>query len=218
MNAVNTDPSEAPRRVGDVVRDVIAQVAPEELPLVDRLRPLGDRAAVRMLSRRKHTRDLLAFGIDEIVVLASPVVWIVVSEAVAHFTDRAITGGGRAARSGLRRLFRRAPVDQEIPRWTASRSPESAPSSWIRRCAAVWTPTAPRSSPTPSRAASLSRHPSIRRDLRQSPAARPDLRYTVRKRAALRRADRLVREGVPWLPRPGPTRYWCRPARTRASP
>jgi hypothetical protein len=115
MNAVNTDPSEAPRRVGDVVRDVIAQVAPEELPLVDRLRPLGDRAAVRMLSGRKHTRDLLAFGIDEIVVLASPVLWIVVSEAVAHFTDRAITGGGRAARSGLRRLFRRAPVDQEIP-------------------------------------------------------------------------------------------------------
>ncbi|WP_157105960.1 hypothetical protein [Nocardia sienata] len=115
MNAVDTDPSDAPGRVGDVVRDVIAQVAPEELPMVDRLRPLGDRAAVRILSRRKRSRDLLGFGIDEIVVLASPVVWIVVSEAVARFTDSAITGGGRAARSGLRRLLRRGPVEQEIP-------------------------------------------------------------------------------------------------------
>ncbi|MGW6331319.1 hypothetical protein [Nocardia rhamnosiphila] len=115
MDVVNTDPSDAPGRVGDVVRDVIAQVAPEELPMVDRLRPLGDRAAVRMLSRRKRSRDLLGFGIDEVVVLASPVVWIVVSEAVARFTDSALTGGGRAARSGLRRVFRRGPVDPEIP-------------------------------------------------------------------------------------------------------
>ncbi|QBS38874.1 hypothetical protein DMB37_00855 [Nocardia sp. CS682] len=98
-----------------MVREVIAEVAAEELPLVDRLRQLDDEQVVRLLSRRSHGRDLLGFGIDDMVVLASPVVWVAVNEAAKRFTNDAITGGGKVARFGLRRLFRRTSAASAVP-------------------------------------------------------------------------------------------------------
>ncbi|MFI1465268.1 hypothetical protein [Nocardia carnea] len=104
--------------IRDVVRDVIADIAPDELPFVDRLRQLDDERVVRLLSRRRRGRDLLGFGLDEMVVLASPVVWIVVNEAAQRFTNSAITGGGKAARFGLRRLLGRTEAASAVPEMT----------------------------------------------------------------------------------------------------
>lgn len=116
MNAVSHDPSGQPALlVSEVVRDVITAVAPDELPLVDRLGQLDDEQVVRILGRRRRGRDLLGFGIDDMVILASPVVWVVVSEAAKQFTDSAITGGGKAARFGLRKLFRRTGAASVVP-------------------------------------------------------------------------------------------------------
>ncbi|WP_194833392.1 hypothetical protein [Nocardia sp. XZ_19_369] len=116
MNAESLDRSGRPQLlVRDVVRDVIAEVASEELSLVDRLRQLDDEHVVRLLSRRRHGRDLLGFGIDDMVVLASPVVWVAVNEAAKRFTNDAITGGGKAARFGLRTVFRRTGAESTVP-------------------------------------------------------------------------------------------------------
>ncbi|MFI6170467.1 hypothetical protein ACIBCN_27050 [Nocardia sp. NPDC051052] len=115
MNAASRDLSDGSvLLVSEVVRDVIAEVAPDELPLVDRLRPLGDEHAVRLLSRRKRGRDLLGFGIDDVMILASPVVWVVVNEAATRFTNSAISGGGK----GLRRLVRRPRAVSVVPALT----------------------------------------------------------------------------------------------------
>jgi hypothetical protein len=106
MSAVGHDSDPLPALlVRDVVRDVIVQFAGEELPVVDRLRQLDDTQALRLLTRRGRRRDLLGFGLDEVVTLASPVVWVVVNEAAKRFTNSAITGGAKVTSTGLRRLF-----------------------------------------------------------------------------------------------------------------
>ncbi|PPJ38155.1 hypothetical protein C5E45_10325 [Nocardia nova] len=101
--------------VGAVVRDVVAEVAPDELPVVDRLRQLGDERAARLLARRRSGGDLLGFGIDEVAVLASPVLWIVLTKAAEQFTEGAISGGGRAARRWLRKRLGRAKAVTVLP-------------------------------------------------------------------------------------------------------
>lgn len=62
-------------RLFDVVHDVIADVAPEELPLLSGLRQLNDAEIGRQLGRRVRRDDPLGFGVGEVVVLATPIVW-----------------------------------------------------------------------------------------------------------------------------------------------
>ncbi|MFE3139083.1 hypothetical protein [Streptomyces scopuliridis] len=102
-------------RVRDLVRSVVAALAPEELPLVDGLRRFDDATVVRRLSGRGGRREPLGFGIGEIAVLVTPVVWLVLDgvaqrlEAVtAEHVERVLTGA-------LRRLFRRPAPAVEVP-------------------------------------------------------------------------------------------------------
>jgi hypothetical protein len=116
MGAADYEPNARPVLLTrDVVRDVIAQVAHEELPLVDRLCRLDDERVVRLLTKRRRGRDLLGFGVDEVVALASPVVWVVVNEAAKRFANSAITGGAEATKGGLRKLFRRTKAASVVP-------------------------------------------------------------------------------------------------------
>ncbi|ATL69285.1 hypothetical protein CRH09_27030 [Nocardia terpenica] len=119
MNAVSHDRlGESMRLVGDVVREVISEVAPDELPLVDRLRQLGDARAAQLLGRRRRGRDLLGFGIEETLALTSPVVWVVLNEAAKRFTDNVVDNGGKAAWSRLRKLLGRAEPATVVPPMT----------------------------------------------------------------------------------------------------
>ncbi|PXX61122.1 hypothetical protein DFR70_109314 [Nocardia tenerifensis] len=118
MDVAGHRPSGESVLVGDLVREVIADVAPDELALVDRLRQLDNGDAVRLLQRRRRGGDLLGFGLDEVVVLASPIVWVAVDEAVKRFTDTAITGGGKAVRQRLRRLLGRGEGAPIVPEFT----------------------------------------------------------------------------------------------------
>ncbi|MBM0227663.1 MULTISPECIES: hypothetical protein [Micromonospora] len=88
--------------VPEVVRDVITEVAPHELPLVEGLSRLPpDRVAG--LLRRPHRPEELGFGLTEAVAALTPVVWIAVDEASRMGVKALADGvGGR-----LRRLFRR---------------------------------------------------------------------------------------------------------------
>lgn len=97
--------------VADIVRDVIAAAVPDELPLVEGLRRTAGDRGVRRLARRRREREPLGFGLGDVAVLATPVVWIAVDEAVRRGVDDTLTG----ARRRLRRLRRRRTHDRTVP-------------------------------------------------------------------------------------------------------
>jgi hypothetical protein len=93
--------------VGDIVRDVIADAAPAELPVVDGLRQLDPDTARKRLRRRRQSRDPVGFGLDVVVPLMTPVAWIAIDELVRRIVDDA--SGSLAGRTGkaLRAVGRR---------------------------------------------------------------------------------------------------------------
>jgi hypothetical protein len=76
--------------VADVVRDIVAEEAPAELPVADGLRRLSDGRAVRRLARRRRRRETLGFGLGEVVPLVTPVLWIALDEAVRRSADASV--------------------------------------------------------------------------------------------------------------------------------
>lgn len=106
-------------RVRDVVRAVIAEVAPEELPVADGLRQFDDETAVARLAGRGTAREPLGFGLEEIVYLATPVLWIALDESVRRIVGRTVDGAPRGARRLLRKLFRRRSEPVVVPALTA---------------------------------------------------------------------------------------------------
>jgi hypothetical protein len=101
--------------VSDVVRDVVAEAAPEELPLVEGLRRFDDETVVRRLTRRSRPREPLGFGLDEIAVLVTPVVWIVVEEAVRRIVDSTVAGMTKGTVARLRRHLRKRAAPLTVP-------------------------------------------------------------------------------------------------------
>lgn len=106
-------------RVRDVVRAVIVEVAPEELPVVDGLRQFDDETAVARLAGRGTRREPLGFGLEEIVYIATPVVWVALDEGVRRVVGRAVDGTPRGAKRLLRKLFRRRSEPLVVPALTA---------------------------------------------------------------------------------------------------
>ncbi|WP_406316791.1 hypothetical protein OHA77_06280 [Streptosporangium sp. NBC_01639] len=102
--------------VRDVVRDVVAELAPEELPLVDGLAAYDDSVVVPKLRRSGRRREPLGFGWGEVVGLMTPVVWLVLDQMAERLADTAVDGAVRKAR-GLRRWLRRGrrPAAATIP-------------------------------------------------------------------------------------------------------
>lgn len=95
--------------VRDVVRSVVAEQAPEELPVVEALRAVDDDTVVRRLKRTGRRREPPGFGVDEITVMATPVIWIVLDETV-----RQVKVTARAA-GKLLGLWRRKPKPRALP-------------------------------------------------------------------------------------------------------
>ncbi|NLU65948.1 hypothetical protein [Streptomyces sp. HNM0574] len=115
--AVSTS-STAARSVRDVVRAVVTDTAAEELPLVDALSVYDDATVVRRLGRRKPRRDPLGFGLGEIAVLVTPVVWLVLDQAARQFTDLAVQTGLARVRALFDRLRRRPSPPVLVPALT----------------------------------------------------------------------------------------------------
>lgn len=91
--------------VRDLVRSVVAELAPDELPLVEGLCRFDDATVVRRLSRRGGRREPLGFGLGEVAALVTPVVWLVldgVAQQTAETTATRITEGMTAM---MRRLL-----------------------------------------------------------------------------------------------------------------
>ncbi|MFF1497376.1 hypothetical protein [Streptomyces sp. NPDC058304] len=99
----------------DVVRDVVAEVAPEELPLVAALAGFDDATVVRRLSGRGRRRETLGFGLGEVAALVTPVVWLVVDQTAQRVVSAGVDSAASGARSAMRRLLRRPTEAVTVP-------------------------------------------------------------------------------------------------------
>ncbi|WP_345603143.1 hypothetical protein [Pseudonocardia adelaidensis] len=105
-------------RVRDVVRDVVAEVAPEESAVVQGLARFDDDTVVRRLARSGGRREPLGFGVGEIAALVTPVVWLVVDEAAKRAAESAVDGAARGTKALLRRVMRRPAAPVVVPALT----------------------------------------------------------------------------------------------------
>lgn len=98
-------------RVRDVVRDVVAEVAPDEVLLLDKLANLDDERLTRLFAAHLRNTDHDHVEVD-VTAAVTPVVWTAVDEAA-----RGAGGGGRTVLDRLLGRPRPAPVIH--PRSTA---------------------------------------------------------------------------------------------------
>ncbi|EID56356.1 hypothetical protein [Saccharomonospora xinjiangensis] len=90
-----------------VVRDVVTEVAVHELPVVDGLFRFDDAVVVRRLRRGGARREPLGFGLGDVVVLVTPVVWLVLDEIAAKIVGGAVDSVSGRVRRLARRVFRK---------------------------------------------------------------------------------------------------------------
>ncbi len=103
------------RRVRDLVHSVVEDLAPDELPLVEGLFRFNDAKVVLRLSGRSRVREPLGFGMGEIAVLVTPVVWLALNQAAQRIADKAMDGATSRTTPVLRRIFRRRAAPVTIP-------------------------------------------------------------------------------------------------------
>ncbi|MEU5863592.1 hypothetical protein ABZ815_20645 [Nonomuraea sp. NPDC047529] len=106
--------SKGPSRVFDIVRDVVAEIAPEELVLVDGLAGLDHNAVRRMLGGRGGQREPLGFALGALV---TPIVWLGVDEPARRIASAA-ENAARGTKAILRKFMRRPAVDSVMPELT----------------------------------------------------------------------------------------------------
>lgn len=112
MSESEASPAQAPEppvggrprpTVRAVVRAVVAQTAPEELPLLDAVleRCPDDGDGLRLLSRNRCRHDPLSFGLEYLVPLVAPVVWAALDQMVRKGVDGVMPRFGPAVRRWL---------------------------------------------------------------------------------------------------------------------
>ncbi|MGW2339626.1 hypothetical protein [Streptomyces sp. NPDC001661] len=75
-------------RVRDVVRDVVAEVAPDEVLLLDRLANLDEGRVTRLFERSVDGGAPLECGQVDVTAPVTPVVWLALDEAARGATAR----------------------------------------------------------------------------------------------------------------------------------
>ncbi|WP_435603858.1 hypothetical protein [Streptomyces sp. bgisy130] len=103
--------------VRQVVCEVVAETASEELPLIEGMRYLDDSAVDRALLRRGRSREPLGFGLEMAVALVTPVLWAVLAELAKQTLSTVGEGAAPRLRSRVRGLFRRSddPTHLQLP-------------------------------------------------------------------------------------------------------
>lgn len=101
----------------DVVREVVEELAPAELPVVVGLGRLDNDEITRRLQRRAGRRDPLGFGHGDVVVLTTAIVWIAVQETVKKMADSATDGIVAKLSAVARRLLHRPTPARALPRF-----------------------------------------------------------------------------------------------------
>lgn len=102
----------------DVVRDVVQQMAPEELPALRVLEQLPRHRVHRALTRGKRRDDPLGFGMGELAAVVTPVVWAAIQQVVDQMATSAAGGAASRVRTLMRRVLRRrGRAAQPLPRF-----------------------------------------------------------------------------------------------------
>lgn len=96
--------------VAEVVRDVVEQLAPDEMPAVNALAALDPAVASRRLARARTRRDPLGFGLGELLVTITPVVWV----TVEHFAGRLGETAADTISDRVRKLFRGRATPRQV--------------------------------------------------------------------------------------------------------
>ncbi|MGW4123944.1 hypothetical protein [Nocardia sp. NPDC004711] len=102
-NAENLDNS----TVFAIVRDVIAIVSPDELPIIDGMAGFDASTITQRLEQMKASREPLGFGVAAVAALATPVVWIAVNRAADRLGVAVGDGAASAMKTLTRKVFRR---------------------------------------------------------------------------------------------------------------
>ncbi|WP_306321923.1 MULTISPECIES: hypothetical protein [unclassified Streptomyces] len=96
-------------KVRDVVRDVVAEVAPDEVLLLDSLAGLDDRRLTRLFAQRVRDEEPRGRDYVDVSAMVTPVVWMAVDEAARRTTDRTVDRFTPRRTPLLHHLFRRRP-------------------------------------------------------------------------------------------------------------
>ena len=83
--------------------------------MVEGLARFDDDAVVWRLRRRRVRREPLGFGLGEVVLLVTPLVWLVLDQAAQRIAGAAVGGSARWLRALVRRLLRRPPAPVVVP-------------------------------------------------------------------------------------------------------
>lgn len=86
--------------------------------MVDGLGELDDATVVARLSRTGSRDERLGFGLEDLVVLVSPVLYIVLDQAVRKIVDDSLDGARRGL-PGLLRRWRPRPPTPPLPELSA---------------------------------------------------------------------------------------------------
>jgi len=104
-----------------LAHDLVAELAPDELPLIDAAPGAFRVGNQRAVPRGRRQRDrALGYGIDGTVALMTPVILLVITKVIDHLADqlgeRVADRVGGAVRTRIRRVFRRGkPAAAPLP-------------------------------------------------------------------------------------------------------
>lgn len=90
------------REAREVVREIVAENAPDELMLVTGLEDLEDAVILKRIKRPRRNEPL-AFGVEELLGLITPVVWLVLEKIAEKGAEDAVDGGSKQIRRVLKR-------------------------------------------------------------------------------------------------------------------
>ncbi|HKR51386.1 MAG TPA: hypothetical protein VJT72_17745 [Pseudonocardiaceae bacterium] len=101
---------------------------------MDGLAGFDDATVVRRLGRRGGRREPLGFGLGEIVVLVTPVVWLAVDQVAKRIAGSAVDGAANGTKALLRKVFRRRVAPVVVPPLTRAQLGEVR--RWVLEMAA----------------------------------------------------------------------------------
>ena len=101
--------------VRGVVRAVVAQLEPGEVTALDGLLRHDDEQVRRWLGGRRRGGGTIGFGLHDVVLLLTPVVWMAVDEAMHEVVGKGVDKGAKGIGRVLRRVFRRRRAHVSTP-------------------------------------------------------------------------------------------------------
>jgi hypothetical protein len=107
------------QRVRDIVRETVAEVAPDELIVVEGLFRFDDDRVARLLASRTGRHEPLGFGLEEVAALVTPIVWTALDEAARQAAGEAVGRAVRRSTRWLRTITRSPAAPQVLPALTS---------------------------------------------------------------------------------------------------